>query len=71
MNPFPRLATIGASALALSAPAICRANDVVVPVLAQVTITKSGTRNYVVESLVTVVLVGLALFIICKSSRRV
>jgi hypothetical protein len=40
-------------------------------VLAQVTIQKSGTKNYVVESLVFVALVGTAIFVICKSSRRV
>ena len=39
--------------------------------LAQVTIQKSGTKNYVVESLVFVALVGTAVFVICKSSRRV
>jgi hypothetical protein len=39
--------------------------------LAQVTIQKSGTKNYVVESLVFVALVGTAIFVICKSSRRV
>jgi len=71
MNLVSRLSTIGASVVALFAPAVCRANDMVVPVLAQVTVTKSGAKNYIVESLVTVVLVGLALFVICKSSRRV
>jgi hypothetical protein len=40
-------------------------------VLAQVTIQKSGTKNYVVESLVFAALVGTAIFVICKSSRRV
>lgn len=42
-------------------------------VLAQggVTLKQSGTRNWVVEILVVVVLFGLALFAICKSSRRV
>jgi hypothetical protein len=39
--------------------------------LAQVTIQKSGTKNYIVESLVFVALVGTAIFVICKSSRRV
>ncbi len=58
-------AVLGASAtsaLAASAP---------LATLAQVTIQKSGTRNYVVESLVFVALVGAAIFVICKSSRRV
>jgi hypothetical protein len=36
-----------------------------------VTLKQSGTRNWVVEGLVFVVLVGVALFVICKSSRRV
>lgn len=42
-------------------------------VLAQggVTIKQAGTRNWVVEVLVVVVLFGLAIFVICKSSRRV
>lgn len=41
-------------------------------VLAQgVTVQKAGTRNWVVEALVVVVLFGAALFVICKSSRRV
>jgi hypothetical protein len=39
--------------------------------LAQVTIKQAGTRNWVVEVLVVVALFGLALFVICKSSRRV
>jgi hypothetical protein len=40
-------------------------------VLAQVTIKQSGGRNWVVEGLVIVALIGAALFVICKSSRRV
>jgi hypothetical protein len=36
-----------------------------------VTFKQSGARNWVVESLVFVVLVGVALFVVCKSSRRV
>jgi len=39
--------------------------------LAQVTVKQAGTRNWVVESIVVVVLIGIALFVICKSSRRV
>jgi len=38
---------------------------------AQVTVQKSGTKNYILESLVFVALVGTAIFVICKSSRRV
>jgi hypothetical protein len=42
-------------------------------ILAQggVTIKQAGARNWVVEILVVVALFGLALFVICKSSRRV
>jgi hypothetical protein len=40
------------------------------PVLAQVKVTQSGGKNYVVESLVVVVLFGVALFVVCKTSRR-
>ena len=43
------------------------------PLLAQggVTIKQAGARNWVVEGLVVAVLMGAALFAICKSSRRV
>jgi len=43
------------------------------PLLAQggVTIKQAGSRNWVVEGLVVAVLMGAALFAICKSSRRV
>jgi len=71
MNLFPRRTALGALVFSLSATAACRAGDTFLPLLAQVTVTKSGTKNYVVESLVTVALFGLALFVICKSSRRV
>ena len=40
------------------------------PLLAQVKVTQSGGKNYVVESLVVVVLFGAALFVVCKTSRR-
>jgi|HubBroStandDraft_2_1064218.scaffolds.fasta_scaffold5540650_1 hypothetical protein len=36
-----------------------------------ITVKQGGTRNWVVEVLIVVVLFGLALFVICKSSRRV
>jgi hypothetical protein len=45
--------------------------EVIPQVLAQVNVTKGGGKNYVVESLVTVVLIGITLFVVCKSSRRV
>lgn len=35
------------------------------------TLTKTGGKNYIVESIVTVALFGMALWAICKSSRRV
>ncbi|MFN0051203.1 MAG: hypothetical protein ACKV0T_03375 [Planctomycetales bacterium] len=41
------------------------------PVWAQVKVDKGGGRSYIVESIVTVLLFGLALWTICKSSRRV
>ena len=34
------------------------------------TVTESG-QSYVVETLVTVALFGLAIWVVCKSSRRV
>jgi hypothetical protein len=42
-------------------------------VLAQggVTIKQSGVSNYVLEGIVVAAMFGAALFIICKSSRRV
>lgn len=50
--------------------AIGRADEALTPVLAQVTTTKSG-KNYVVEAIITVVLIGLAVWAICKTSHRV
>lgn len=41
-----------------------------VPVLAQMKVTEANAKNYVLESLVTVALIGGVLFIICKTSRR-
>ena len=40
------------------------------PVLAQFKTTAANSKNYVVESLVTVVLMGGALYVICRTSRR-
>jgi hypothetical protein len=40
------------------------------PVLAQLKVTQANAKNYIVESLVTVALMGGALFIVCKTSRR-
>jgi hypothetical protein len=47
-----------------------RAQAIVDPVLAQVKVTQTGGKNYIVESVITVALIGGVLFIICKSSRR-
>ncbi|MBS0263048.1 MAG: hypothetical protein JSS02_13980 [Planctomycetes bacterium] len=40
------------------------------PVLAQIKVTSANAKSYIVESLVTVALVGGALFVICRTSRR-
>jgi hypothetical protein len=59
--------------LAMFATACCRGDEALTLVLAQdagMTVTKSG-KNYIVEILVTVALFGLALWVVCKSSRRV
>ena len=60
-------------ALALQAltAGLPRAGAAQPPLLAQVTVKQAGTRNWVVEGLTVVVLTGVALFAICKSSRRV
>jgi hypothetical protein len=53
------------------APAWAEASGTRLGTLAQVTVKQSGGRNWVVEGLVIVALIGAALFAICKSSRRV
>jgi hypothetical protein len=59
-------------ALSCASSAIATAGEASRLILAQgVTVQKAGTRNWVVEALVVVVLFGAALFVICKSSRRV
>ncbi|HEY3966390.1 MAG TPA: hypothetical protein VGM05_17650 [Planctomycetaceae bacterium] len=40
------------------------------PVFAQIKVTEAGTKNYVLETLITVALIGGTLFVICKTSRR-
>jgi hypothetical protein len=60
---------IAGMCLAMSA-AGAHAQAELVPLVAQVKVSSSSARNYVVESLVTVVLMGGVLFLICKSSRR-
>lgn len=60
------------TALSCASAAIATAGEASRYVLAQgVTVQKAGTRNWVVEALVVVALFGAALFVICKSSRRV
>lgn len=67
--------TAGGLALLLSTltTASCHANEALALVLAQeggITVTKN-TKNYIVEILITVVLFGLALWVVCRSSNRV
>ncbi len=55
---------------------LARAGATGLEILAQaqgggITVKQAGTRNWVVEVLVVVVLFGLALYVVCKSSRRV
>lgn len=68
-----RMADGTTTLLTMLATASCRGDEVLSLVLAQdgaVKVTPSG-KNYIVEILVTVVLFGLALWVVCKSSRRV
>ena len=63
-----------ATLLTVLATACCRGGEALTLVLAQeaaMTVTKSSGKNYIVEILVTVALFGLALWVVCKSSRRV
>lgn len=62
---------IGVSAAGVVVSACARAEAALAPLVAQVTVDSSGGKNYIVEILVTVALFGLALWVICKSSRRV
>ena len=50
--------------------ALAQAYEVSLPVLAQIKTTDANAKNYVVQSLVVVALFGLALFVVCKTSRR-
>lgn len=55
-------------------PAALRAGESWSLVLAQgggVSLSKTGGKSFIVESVVTVALFGIALWVICKSSRRV
>jgi hypothetical protein len=62
----------GATALAvLGVTALCRAAEALSPVLAQVKIDKTGGKNYIVEIIVSIIVIGLPLWAVCKSGRRV
>jgi len=61
------LAAVG---LTQATATLAQAYEVSLPVLAQIKTTQAGAKNYVVESLVVVVLFGAALYVICKTSRR-
>ena len=67
------LAAMGLSAVTAS---MATAGEIAAPVLAQlpllaqIKVSETGGKNYVVESLVVVVLFGAALFVVCKTSRR-
>jgi len=61
------LAAVG---LSQATAAMAHAYEVSLPVLAQIKTTNPNAKHYVVESLVVVGLFGLALFVICKTSRR-
>ena len=71
MQIVSRLIRAGATAGALAATACARAEGGLSPLVAQVTVDSGGGKNYIVEILVTLALFGLALWVICKSSRRV
>lgn len=71
MQSVSRLIRAGAAAGALAATACARADGALSPLLAQATVDTGGGKNYIVEILVTLALFGLALWVICKSSRRV
>ena len=62
------LAAVG---LSQATATLAQAYEHSLPVLAQgIKVTNPNAKNYVVESLVVVVLFGAALFVICKTSRR-
>lgn len=72
-----RRAIMAAGLVGLSRGALCRAGEVATVLFAQaqqgsgMSVTRTSGKSYVVEALVTVALFGLALWVICKSSRRV
>jgi hypothetical protein len=64
------LAGVLAAAAGFLCAAAAQAQAVIEPVLAQVKVTQTGGKNYILESVVTVVLMAGVLFIVCKTSRR-
>lgn len=63
-----------AALLAAFSTARCRGSEALALLLAQqgnMTVTKDSGKNYIVEILVTVALFGAALWVVCRSSRRV
>ena len=40
------------------------------PLLAQVKITQTSGKTYILEAIITVALMGGALFVVCRTSRR-
>ena len=68
MHFVARLIRTFAASLAITGS---RAEAALGPLVAEVTVDSSGGKNYIVEILVTLALFGLALWVICKSSRRV
>ena len=65
------LTGVAAAALQSIGAGLAQAGTAGSALLAQVTVKQSGARNWVVEGIVVAVLIGIALFVICKSSRRV
>ncbi len=60
----------GAAVAGLMCATATQVHAAMLPVLAQMKVTEAGTKNYVLETLITVALIGGTLFIICKTSRR-
>jgi hypothetical protein len=61
---------LAAVVLSQATATLAQAYESSLPVLAQIKVTNPNAKNYVVESLVVVVLFGAALFVVCKTSRR-
>ncbi len=61
---------VAAVGLSHATATLAQAYELSLPVLAQITTSNPNAKKYVVETLVVVVLFGLALFVVCKTSRR-